>query len=105
MRLANVRAHQQIEQPGRTDALSGVGSRGVHRRVEGGVGPGHGVEGQGADHVDRIEQPASVGNGQRTDCGGRLGAVDQRETLFGLEVKGFESGRRECPAAGKALAV
>ena len=51
MRFADVRTHQELEQSRRADALSGVWARRMHGGIEGGVGPGHGIEGQSADDV------------------------------------------------------
>ncbi len=82
-----------------------MGPRPVDRGVEGGIGARHGVEGQGADHVGGVEQPAAVGDGERPHRGRSLGAVDQREPFFCAEVKRFHPGLRQGVGAGHPFPV
>ncbi len=105
MRRPDLGALEEPGQPFRTPALAAMGACPVNVRLERRVGRLESIQRQGTDDVGGIDQPADRREGQRPDGGRGLSAVDQRQTLLGLENDGFEAGFGQAPARGDPPAV
>ena len=85
MRLANHAAFQHAAKVLRHQQLSGMRPGFMNALVKGDVGAFQRVQGERADDVGRVGKNVGLQGYQQADRQHALGAIDQRDRLFGFQ--------------------
>ena len=103
VRGEDLAALQHLPHAGRDAHLAGMRSHRLNGLVQRRVGAAKGFETGGGRHFGRLQQHCSVVQRQHADRRHKLGAVDQRQALFGRELDRLDPRPFESFGTGKDL--
>ncbi len=100
MRLANLRAGQQLDQMRGGLNLPSVGPDLLYAGIEGVRRSHQRLKRDGSSEIGQLSQPPRAGHRQCADGGHGLRAIEQRQTFFGGQHDGASPARRKASPPG-----